>query len=116
MALLSVEGVTKAYDGRTFLRGVDLVLDEGERVGLIGPNGSGKSTLMRILCGHESPDSGTRTLRRELRLGYLEQAPELDPALTVREAARRGIAGRERVLAELASLHDELGSAHGVEL
>jgi ATP-binding cassette subfamily F protein uup len=116
MALLSVEGVTKAYDGRAFLRGVDLVLDEGERVGLIGPNGSGKSTLMRILAGLEPPDSGTRTLRRELRLGYLEQAPELDPTLSVRAAARQGIAGRERVLAELACLHDELAAATGLAL
>ena len=111
MALLSLEGVTKSYDGRTLLGGVDLVLDEGERVGLVGPNGSGKSTLMRILCGLEPPDSGTRVLRRELRLGYLEQEPELDPAQTVREAARAGIAGRERVLAELERVHAELSGA-----
>jgi len=111
MALLSLEGVTKSYDGRTLLGGVDLVLDEGERVGLVGPNGSGKSTLMRILCGLEPPDSGTRVLRRELRLGYLEQEPELDPAQTVREAARAGIAGRERVLAELERVHAELFGA-----
>ena len=116
MALLAVEGVTKTYDGRTFLRGVDLVLGEGERVGLIGPNGSGKSTLMRILAGLEPPDSGTRTLRRELRLGYLEQAPELDPELTVRAAARLGIAGRERVLADIERVHAELATASGVEM
>ena len=116
MALLALEGVEKGYDGRTLLAGVDLTIDEGERVGLVGPNGSGKSTLLRILCGLEPPDRGARVLRRELRLGFLEQEPELDVSLTVREAARAGIAGRERVLSELERVHEALAGAAGVEL
>ncbi len=111
MALLALEKVEKSYDGRLLLAGVDLTLDEGERVGLVGPNGSGKSTLLRILCAQETPDRGTRVLRRDLRLGYLEQEPGLDGALTVREAARAGFLGRERVLADLERVHAELESA-----
>src|SRR5262245_46347849 len=116
MALLALEGVSKSYDGRTFLREVDLVLDEGERVGLVGPNGSGKSTLLRILSGLEPPDAGRRVLRRELRLGYLEQEPALDPDASVRTAARAGIVGRDRVLAELERVHAELAGAGVAEL
>src|SRR5688572_29327514 len=116
MALLALEGVSKSHDGRTLLCELDLVLDEGERVGLVGPNGSGKSTLLRILAGLEPPDSGRRVLRRELRLGYLEQEPALDLAASVREATRAGIAGRERVVAELERVHAELARAGGVEL
>src|SRR5213593_863579 len=101
MALLSLENVTKSYDGRALLRGVNLTIDEGERVGLVGPNGSGKSTILRLLCGLETPDAGTRVLRRELHLGYLEQELELDGNATVREVVRAGLAGRARVLGEL---------------
>jgi ABC transport system ATP-binding/permease protein len=113
MALLSLEKVTKNYDGRALFDAVDLSIDEGERVGLVGPNGSGKSTLLRLLSGQEAPDSGARILRRELRLGYLEQEPELDPAATARDVVRSGLVGRERVLSELDKIHAELGHASG---
>ena len=114
MALLSLERVTKAFGDRVLLRGVDLLLGEGERVGLVGPNGGGKSTLLRILAGVEALDSGERVVRRGLRLGHLEQEPVLDDLATVREAVRAGLAGRERVLAELEAVHGELAHARDV--
>jgi len=116
MALLSLENVTKSYDGRTLLRGVNLTVGEGERVGLVGPNGSGKSTLLRLLFGQEPPDAGTRVLRRELRLGYLEQELELDGSATVRDVVRAGLAGRARVLAELAEVHEVLARGRDEDL
>jgi ATP-binding cassette subfamily F protein uup len=116
MALLSLENVTKSYDGRTLLRGVNLTVDEGERVGLVGPNGSGKSTILRLLSGQEPPDAGTRVLRRELRLGYLEQELELDGSATVRDVVRAGLAGRARVLAELAEVHEALARGRDEDL
>ena len=58
MTLLSIRGLTKAFGGREILRGVDLELPEGARLGLVGPNGSGKSTLLRIVMGAEEADAG----------------------------------------------------------
>ncbi len=113
MALLSLENCRKGFNDRVLLRGVSLQIAEGERVGLLGPNGSGKSTLMRILAGLEPMDEGTRSVRRDLRLGFLEQAPALDLTLTVRESVRGGIVGRERVVADLERVHRELDSAVG---
>jgi ATP-binding cassette subfamily F protein uup len=54
---------------------LSLGLCQGDHVGLIGPNGSGKSTLLKILAGLEEPDSGTRSMRRQLRIGYVPQEP-----------------------------------------
>ncbi|MEQ1844719.1 MAG: ABC-F family ATP-binding cassette domain-containing protein [Nitrospira sp.] len=54
---------------------LSLGLCEGDHVGLIGPNGSGKSTLLKILAGLEEPDRGTRSVRRQLRIGYVPQEP-----------------------------------------
>ena len=81
--LLSCEALTKSYGARPLFADLSLGLRQGDRVGLIGPNGSGKSTLLRILAGIEEPDSGTRTTRRLVRIGYVAQDPALPAGLTV---------------------------------
>lgn len=59
---------------------------EGQHVGLIAKNGAGKSTLLGILSGQEDYDSGDITFRNDLRVGYLQQTPHYDPALSVIDA------------------------------
>ena len=61
-------------------------MQDGDRVGLIGPNGSGKSTLLRILAGKETADGGTLSIRRGLRIEYLEQEDRFPPDATVASA------------------------------
>jgi ATP-binding cassette subfamily F protein uup len=110
MALLTLQDAHVTVGDRHLLQGVSLVVGDGERIGLLGPNGCGKSTLLRILAGELVPDAGERTVRRDLRLGYLPQEPVLPPAATVHEVVVRGIAGRDDVLAALARVHDELAT------
>jgi ATP-binding cassette subfamily F protein uup len=105
MSLIQLTQVSKSYDFKPVLKGVDLTLNEGERVGLLGCNGAGKTTLLRILAGLEPPDAGERAAKKDLKLGYLEQAPPLDAASTVREAVQGGLTGRAEVLAALEQLH-----------
>jgi branched-chain amino acid transport system ATP-binding protein len=57
--LLEVKGVGKRFGGFVALEGIDLAVNEGERLGLIGPNGSGKSTLVNCVCGTLFNDSGS---------------------------------------------------------
>jgi len=57
--LLVAEGLGKRYGDREIVRGLDLVLSPGTRLGLLGANGSGKSTLLRLLTREEAPDEGT---------------------------------------------------------
>ena len=58
MSFLSIERITKGYDGIRALDGVSLSLKKGSLKGLIGPNGAGKSTLFHLISGVEKPDSG----------------------------------------------------------
>ena len=81
-ALLSCQGLAKAFGAQTLFTGVTLVINPGDRVGLIGPNGSGKSTLLKILCGLEQADSGTVFTQKLLRVGHLPQEDRFDEVAT----------------------------------
>src|SRR3982751_3856026 len=103
MTLLRAAGISLAFGSRPIFHDLELVIEEGERVGLIGVNGSGKSTLMRILAGAMPPDSGELQLRRGARVTYLPQEPSFAPGATVEseltasgEPAHRGRAVLDR--------------------
>ncbi len=72
-ALLSCQGLTKAFGAQTLFSDITLVLSPGDRAGLIGPNGSGKSTLLKILCGLEQADAGVVYLQKLTRTSYVTQ-------------------------------------------
>jgi branched-chain amino acid transport system ATP-binding protein len=65
LALLSVSGLTKDYDGFTAVSSVSFDVEEGEILGLIGPNGSGKSTTFNCIAGMYAPTSGSIKLKGE---------------------------------------------------
>jgi branched-chain amino acid transport system ATP-binding protein len=58
MSLLEIKTLTKSFGGLMANQDVDVVVEEGEIVGLIGPNGAGKTTLFNCVTGYYSPDSG----------------------------------------------------------
>ena len=57
--ILRTENITKSYDGRIIIRGINIHLEKGELVSLLGVSGSGKTTLFQIISGLTMPDSGT---------------------------------------------------------
>ena len=80
------------YDGKSFLRGVNLQVERGSRVSLVGPSGSGKSTVLRVIAGLERPTSGkvlidgvdvTGTPPHLRRVGMVFQDNQLFPHLNV---------------------------------
>jgi ABC-2 type transport system ATP-binding protein len=127
-AVLEVDGVSKAYDGRLALDDVSLSLAPGEVCGLLGPNGAGKTTLVSIIAGLRTADAGTvhvagidvasgsRAAREAV--GYAAQETAVYPTVSVREnlvlfarlAGCRGRAVAERVaeVAEIVELTDLL--------
>jgi len=58
MSLMALDAITKSFGAIHALQGIDLVIDEGEAVGLMGDNGAGKSTLMKIVAGNFPPTAG----------------------------------------------------------
>jgi ATP-binding cassette subfamily F protein 3 len=83
--VLELEGVSKRYAKKEVFRGVDLLIERGERLALVGPNGTGKSTMMRLLAGAEPPDAGTVRPGHNVSRGYFSQdrAFDLDGEKTV---------------------------------
>lgn len=98
--MLKVENVIKSYNNREILKGIDLVVNDGEFVSVMGESGSGKSTLLSILSGNLRPDSGTVTFdgfeissasEREMakfrqgELGFVYQSLNLIPTLSAED-------------------------------
>src|SRR3712207_7964146 len=71
MTLVQLRSVDKFYGGRAVLRGLEMKVSPGARLGLVGGNGAGKSTLLEILAGLEEADGGEVTRRRGLSVAYL---------------------------------------------
>ncbi len=74
--VIEVEGVSKAYDGRTLIEDFTYEFTAGDRIGIIGANGAGKSTLMDIITGRLEPDSGTVEIGSTIHIGYFNQHSE----------------------------------------
>src|SRR6185436_12177812 len=76
--LLGCRNISKAYGVAPLFTDLSFGIHDGDRIGLVGPNGCGKSTLLRVLAGLETADAGTLSARRQLRLSYVPQDPDLD--------------------------------------
>ncbi len=98
MNLVTLDHVTHQYSERVLLDDVSLLINDGERVGLIGVNGSGKTTLLRLVAGLETPDRGSVAVRGGARIQYLPQEPQLDDALTVLDQLFRSDSPTMRLL------------------
>lgn len=85
-SILQVEGLTKSFGELVLLNNISFGISEGDNIGLIAKNGSGKTTLLNMLAGKEPYDSGNITMRRDLRIAYLEQDPQYPENLSVIEA------------------------------
>jgi ATP-binding cassette subfamily F protein uup len=93
MTLVTLLNAHLAFGDRPLLDGAGFAVQANERIGLIGRNGTGKSTLLRIIAGRVQPDDGALQVRDGLRIGFVEQEPELGPAPTLGESLAAGIPG-----------------------
>jgi ABC-2 type transport system ATP-binding protein len=96
---IEVDTATKAFDGRTVLRGISFRVGAGETFALLGPNGAGKTTTVEMIEGYRRPDSGQISVLGQdparagrdhrARIGLMLQAGGgVDPRMTAREVLR----------------------------
>ncbi|GBR57334.1 MULTISPECIES: energy-dependent translational throttle protein EttA [Acetobacter] len=86
-----MKDLTKSYPGgREVFKGITLSFMPGAKIGILGVNGAGKSTLLKIMAGIDKEFGGEAWAAEGVRVGYLEQEPQLDPKLTVGENVALG--------------------------
>nr|WP_321355710.1 ABC-F family ATP-binding cassette domain-containing protein [uncultured Draconibacterium sp.] len=82
---LQAENLSKRWGELMLFEDISFTVFEGAKVALIAKNGTGKSTLLDLLAGKDSPDEGVITLTNDVKMGYFEQIPDLNPSNTVIE-------------------------------
>ncbi len=82
-SLLQIEKLTKSYGDRLLFGDITFGVNEGDKIGIIAKNGTGKSTLLKIICNKEIYDNGKITFKNDIKVGFLEQIPDMDPTLSV---------------------------------
>src|ERR1700716_3583522 len=119
------------------LRGINISMFPGAKIGVLGANGSGKSSLLRIMAGEDDGSTGEARLTSGFSVGFLAQEPQLDPTKDVMGNVAEGVGGAaapldrynkvceargdpdadfEKLLAEQAELNDRIEAAGAWEL
>ncbi|NUP88186.1 MAG: energy-dependent translational throttle protein EttA [Candidatus Sumerlaeia bacterium] len=101
--------LNKSYGPRKVLENINLCFFPGAKIGIVGDNGSGKSTVLRIMAGIDREFDGRAEPDKGVRVGFLPQEPELDPARTVRENVELAFAETKRLLEEYDAITAKMG-------
>lgn len=83
---LDVQNLTKSFGDLILFNNISFSVAEGQRIGLIAQNGTGKSTLLSVLTGKEGKDGGEIIMKKDLKIGYLEQKTQFDENESVLDA------------------------------
>jgi len=73
LKVVDLEGISKSYDANLVYDNLNLLIERGEKVGLVGPNGAGKTTLLKMLAGEEKPSSGEFKYGNDVKVNYFAQ-------------------------------------------
>ncbi|HLN56306.1 MAG TPA: ABC-F family ATP-binding cassette domain-containing protein [Bacteroidales bacterium] len=75
---LQAENISRRIGDNLLFENISLNISKGDKTGIVAVNGAGKSSMLDILAGKESPDTGSLSVRRGLKIAYLTQTPDLD--------------------------------------
>ena len=73
LKVVDLEGISKSYDANLVYDNLNLLIERGEKIGLVGPNGAGKTTLLKMLAGEEKPSSGEFKYGNDVKVNYFAQ-------------------------------------------
>lgn len=106
--IYTMKGVSKVYPPQRYvLKNIYLSYFYGAKIGVLGLNGSGKSSLLKIMAGIDQDFIGEAFPARKMKVGFLQQEPQLDDALTVKENIFSGMGELPKLLAEFNKISDK---------
>ncbi len=106
--MISVDGLTVAFGGRTLFSDVTFNINDNDRIALMGKNGAGKSTMLKIIAGVDKPTKGKITAPNGAVIAYLPQHLLLDDDSTVFEETSKAFASILNMKKEIDALNKEL--------
>jgi ABC transport system ATP-binding/permease protein len=83
---LSVENIKKSFGERTLFENISFGINKDQKIAFIAKNGSGKTCIMKIINGEDEPDTGQVVVRKDIKMAFLSQVPNLQDELTVEES------------------------------
>ncbi len=108
-----MQNLTKVFPGgKELFKGITLSFLPGAKIGVLGVNGAGKSTLLKIMAGVDKDFNGEAWAAEGIKVGYLEQEPQLDPAKNVMENIMDGLSETRDLLKKF----EEVSMRFGEEL
>src|SRR3954468_5610012 len=113
MPLVTLDSASLAFGHVALLDHSDLVIERGERIGLIGRNGTGKSSLLKIVAGEIALDDGKLWREPGLKFALVAQEPMLEAESTVFDAVAAGLGAQTAMLHEYHELSHRLADDHG---
>ena len=106
--MISIDGLTVEFGVKPLFKDVSFVINERDRIALVGKNGAGKSTMLKILCGMQTPTSGSVSVPNDTTIGYLPQVMKLSDDTTVKEETRKAFADKTKMEAKLKEMEQEM--------
>mgnify|MGYP000032075477 CR=1 FL=1 len=85
MNLLTVENISKSYGELVLFSDISFGINKDQKIALIAKNGTGKTSILNIMSGKDATETGQITMRKGIKMAFLEQEPDLDPNLTIEE-------------------------------
>ena len=107
--VFQTQNLTKMYNDKTVFQDISLSFYYGAKIGIVGENGSGKTSLLRILAGIDQDFMGTATLGKGMRVGYVPQEPQLNPAKTVRQNLEEALEPVHALIRRYDEVADKMG-------
>ncbi|NDI98259.1 ABC-F family ATP-binding cassette domain-containing protein [Flavobacterium sp. LaA7.5] len=86
MNYLSVENISKSFGERTLFENISFGINKDQKVAFVAKNGTGKTSILKIITGEDMPDTGQVVVRKEIKMAFLPQEPNLNPELSIEES------------------------------